>query len=102
MDAELSARELFIAWERLRVPYNLILAVPLLFLGATSNGPMFLAYAAITTNVAFCAGPVGENYLTLLRFPRQPTRWLLFGLGTLLALVYILYLTISWSWQAFD
>jgi hypothetical protein len=45
-----------------------------------------LLFDALMANLGFCAGPVAEGYLCLLGFPRKPTRWLVFGIGTALAI----------------
>lgn len=83
------ATEVFLAWERLRVVYNLVLVVVVLTFGwrALSEPdiwPRMLA-AALFANLCFCAGMVGEGYLTLLGFPRQGARHAVFAGGTLFA-----------------
>jgi len=84
-----TALEVFLAWERLRVMYNVVLAT-LVLVGAGNdwNAPEFpwqLAYAAFLANVCFCLGPVAEGYLVLLRANRRVARWLVFVPGLLLA-----------------
>lgn len=84
-----SAHSVFIAWERLRIPYNVLLAVVVVVCahGELTN-PSFWAYlakAAVAANFSFCAGASGEGYLALLGFERRPSRLALFGIGCCLA-----------------
>jgi hypothetical protein len=82
------AMEVFIAWEKLRLLYNAILAGLVVWyltpFAALHVGPVLL-FDALMANLGFCAGPVAEGYLCLLGFPRKPTRWVIFGIGTALA-----------------
>jgi hypothetical protein len=85
-----SAREVFLAWERLRLAYNVALAVIVLAVAGSDwsdgNFPWFLVYAAFAANACFCLGPVAEGYLVLLfRADRQVARWLVFVPGLVLA-----------------
>jgi hypothetical protein len=86
------ATAVFIAWERLRLVYNGILAAVVLLLGGGSlvREPRFwslLIGGAIGANVCFCAGICAEGYLALLGLPRRETRAVLFVAGTLLAIL---------------
>lgn len=93
----------FLAWEKLRIYYNLILLA--VALGMTSIRPeMFvdpyywitMALAAAGANVCFCAGPVAENYLALLGAHRGVSRSVLFGLGCLFACALaVLYMAVT-------
>lgn len=92
-----TARAVFIAWERLRVVYNAILAVLVLAVVRADWGdpefPWELARAAFLANLCFCAGPVAEGYLAVgLGANRQVARWLMFIPGLLLACG----LTVAW------
>jgi hypothetical protein len=85
-----TARAAFIAWERLRVVYNLTLAVLVLAVAQTDwSDPEFtwqLAIAACLANLCFCLGPVTEGYLVvLLGADRRAARWFVFVAGLLLA-----------------
>lgn len=48
---------------------------------------VFVIECAVAANVAFCAGHVVEGYVSLLGAPRKTTRYALFTLGTILAIV---------------
>ncbi len=84
-----SARLVFLAWEKLRILFNVGLVwVTLTLLPNWSwrsipwrdyIGPAILA------NVCFCAGPCAEGYLTWLGANRQLARWMLFVVGFLFA-----------------
>jgi hypothetical protein len=84
---EPSAKQVFVAWERLRVVFNGLLVLETLCLGL----PFILdagfwvgsIAGAFVANLAFCAGPCAEGYLNWMGLPRTPSRWVLFGLGTL-------------------
>jgi hypothetical protein len=86
---EPTAREVFLAWEKLRLIYNAILAGLSLFLGLPRLGdPDFwfiLFEGALIANVCFCLGPVLEGYAALVGVLRRGVRMLLFVLGTSLA-----------------
>jgi len=82
----------FLAWEKLRIYYNLILLA--VALGIASLSPDIFAelpfwvvsiVGALGANVCFCAGPVAENYLALVGANRGIVRAVLFGLGCLFA-----------------
>src|SRR4051812_765664 len=82
---EPTAMEVFFAWEKLRVAYNVILvAVTVVKLLNTKDDwglqPLVMA------NVAFCVGPVAEGYLCWLGVKRPSARALLFGLGMFAAI----------------
>ncbi len=85
-----SATEVFIAWERLRLVYNGVLAAFALLIWARwplRAGIGGLIEDAIVANVLFCAGMAAEGYLALIGMPRRPARIAIFGLGTLLAVL---------------
>jgi hypothetical protein len=90
-DREPSAREVFAAWEWLRLVYNLILLAVVfgwiccngLHLGVASALPVL----AVGANLCFCAGPVAEGYLRLLEIDRRWARWAVFVAGTFAAAV---------------
>lgn len=82
-----SAKEVFLAWERLRVIYNLILVGVSLLVGMARLTELsfwyFLIEGAVGANLCFCVGPVVEGYLTLIGINRDGSRMLLFVLGTI-------------------
>jgi hypothetical protein len=91
---EETASAVFVAWEWLRVAYNLVLAAVVLGVHACLLGfkPLReerywegLAYSAVMANVCFCAGPWAEGWLAVLGAERGKARSVLFCLGTLLA-----------------
>ncbi|MHC5021061.1 MAG: hypothetical protein ACYTGX_13310 [Planctomycetota bacterium] len=89
--AEETAHQVWLAWEKLRVIYNVILLLETTVLAGkmftTPRGLGFLVGAAIGANLCFCAGPVLEGYLRVLQMPRRIARWLLFIGGCIIAVV---------------
>ena len=86
------ARTVFLAWEKLRIVYVIILSVVTLMLtGATgfSNWQVLrlIIEGAVVANVAYFAGPTIETYIRWLGYERMWPRWLMFGSGTLLSIV---------------
>lgn len=86
------ARTVFLAWEKLRIVYVIILSVVTLMLtGATgfSNWQVLrlIIEGAVVANVAYFAGPTIETYIQWLGYERMWPRWLMFGSGTLLSIV---------------
>ena len=85
-----SARSIFIAWERLRIVFNGVLATAVILGGfshlADASFWRYLASEALLANICFCAGPVAEGYLVFLNVPRPFARRLVFLLGTLVGL----------------
>jgi hypothetical protein len=89
---EESARDNFLAWEKLRLAYNAVLAIFALLVGwpRLSDGDfqVHLFEGALFANLCFCVGPWVEGYLILLfGLPRKDFRAVLFLLGTLLAVL---------------
>ena len=106
-----SAREVFLAWEKLRIVYNGVLVA--VVLGASALGALqgharwsdvafrrHLLFAAVVANVLYCTGPVAEGYLALLGSPRRAARGVLFGLGLLFA-SGLAFVDVS-VWRVFD
>ncbi len=86
------AKRVFLAWERLRIVYLLILGIFTLLLcapslanfGATAWRTMVvMVKGAIFANLCYFAGPASETYLRWLGYDRPWVRWFLFGAGTL-------------------
>lgn len=101
-----SAREVFIAWERLRVVFNLALIVLVAIFGHdywSERG--FLSYvikAAFVANVGYCAGPVAEGYLALAGVQRRAARAALFGGGLVIACLFCAMVVIAWPLRELD
>jgi hypothetical protein len=84
----------FRAWEKLRIPYNLILAAVLLLshlplMGAAFFRPMPLLIwllGAVGANVLFLAGPQAEAYLDWLGIRSKVVRPALFIAGVLISI----------------
>jgi hypothetical protein len=97
-DQRPALREIVFGWERLRLLYNAILAIPgILVLNAMAGEygmPLLIAilsavFVAVGANLCFLLGPLVELYLRGIFRQGQPLgrgRWLLFGSGTLLSL----------------
>jgi len=87
------ARRTFLAWEKLRILYVLILVVITLamvaFRGfglvATVEFWLTAVVGAIFANIAFFAGPVVETYVRWLGYRGEVLRLLLFTVGTVFA-----------------
>ncbi|MEZ6077097.1 MAG: hypothetical protein R3C56_15945 [Pirellulaceae bacterium] len=95
------AKPVFIAWERLRVVYvvllgvfTIVLAIPgVIYNGSqllTFRGLIMIAEGAIVANVCFFAGPILETYVRWLGYDRKWVRWFLFAGGTVLTAILAL------------
>src|SRR5262245_65060394 len=87
------AREVFLAWEKLRVVYVAVLATVTLVLiesplAVTSRLAIDVVVGALAANVLYFAGPLTESYLRWLGYDRGWPRWALFLGGTMLAVVF--------------
>jgi hypothetical protein len=90
---EPSHMEVFWAWEKLRILYNVVLISVVVVTGWTKGAvcPLFailLLPEAILANVCFCVGLVCESYLALLGMPRSLSRPVLFCLGLFLSSLF--------------
>lgn len=89
------ARSVFLRWERLRLPYNLVLAAFTLWwhhrILQVAWAWLPLAFCALAANACFLAAPLVETYLTWLGFRSRWTAPVLFTGGVLLSipLVYL-------------
>lgn len=83
-----AAAEVFIAWERLRVYYNmaLIVIVVVKHFRGDAMDVLFLSTCALMANLCFCIGPVIEGYLACIGLRRTPARWVVFVGGTMFAM----------------
>ncbi len=85
------AREVFLAWEKLRIAYIVVLACHTVFLAGVAGllNPRVLqlvVMGAVIANLAFFAGPIVETYVRWLGYNRSWPRWFLFMMGTLLSM----------------
>jgi len=87
------ARNTFIAWEKRRLLYNMILVVVTLGIAALLE-PRLLGdvefwslclFGALTVNVCYFAAPIVDTGVSWLGFRSPAFRWTLFVLGTLFA-----------------
>jgi hypothetical protein len=90
---EPTAREVFWAWERLRIYFNLILLAETLLLGLVAMGllwPHLLEcfVGALVANVCFCVGPMLEGYAEGIGVPRGVARGVIFVMGMLVAMAF--------------
>lgn len=87
----LTIKDVFLAWEKLRLIFNALLGVAALFLMFNSEFTFhlfaFLLLAALVflANLCFCTCPVAELFLCWLGLPRQPSRWFVFCVGGILS-----------------
>src|ERR1700677_2517035 len=89
-----SADDAFLAWEKMRLAYNVILVgVVLMNCACFSRWSLFqnlscwwyLACCVVAANVCFCVGPWIEGWLSIAGADRHLVRWLLFLPGVILA-----------------
>lgn len=111
-DQRPALREIVLAWEKLRLLYNGILAIPGLLVVNSMIGQFGItlveailsaAFVAVAANLCFLLGPVAELYLRGLFRQGQPLgrgRWLIFGSGTLLSffLFILTYIQMKTGW----
>ena len=86
-----------LAWEKLRVYYNVILLGLVFVLSSFSphvGNPgfwLFVIHSGVAANLCFCVGPVAEFYLRWFGLPANGARWSLFVLGTVVAVALTYY-----------
>jgi hypothetical protein len=105
--AEESACEVFLAWEKLRIAFNVTLGcVVLMASGMAISEPEFwyyLVWRALFANLCFCLGPVAEGYIALLGVDRRIVRLGIFVLGTLFGcLLAFACVVIGWHMRGVD
>lgn len=86
------ARKVFLAWEKLRVVYVMLLAlITILFTGVAGLFELrllrLIVPGAVVANVAFFAGPTLETFVRWLGYNRVWPRWVMFACGTLISIV---------------
>ena len=87
---EPTAKQIFIAWEKLRLLYNGVLVMVVVFVTGSAAWDLIpnLIEAAIVANLCFCVGPVLEGYANCCGMRRRTARWLVFCLGLGIAIGY--------------
>jgi len=88
-----SAKAVFLAWERLRILYNLLLAglvFAFLYPMSRYTNWEYLLEGVVAANICYCVGPCAEGYLVLLGANRLAARALLFLSGVLLSRILAL------------
>lgn len=82
------AKPTFLAWERLRLIFVVMLGLLTLLLAGPNimklRTLLLVAEGAIVSNLCFFAGPVAETYVRWLGYDRKWVRWFLFVGGTML------------------
>lgn len=101
------ARRIFVAWERLRIVYNSILAVTVIcvvgvyfFQYKPKSIPLFgflgIIVPVVGANLCFFAGPIVETYVAWLGLRTETLRMVLMFFGTalsmLIAIVWVIAL----------
>lgn len=86
------ARSVFLAWEKLRIAYVVLLAIiTVLLTGVTGILNLrllrLILLGALVANVAYFAGPTIETYVRWLGYNRTWPRWVMFIGGTLISIV---------------
>lgn len=86
---EPTAIEVFYAWEKIRILYNVI--VTLFVFGSCIAiqrlhhfEATHLPWLYLAANIFFCIGPVIENYLSCVGLPRKEFRWVFMFMVVLL------------------
>ncbi|MCO6044229.1 hypothetical protein NG895_09955 [Aeoliella sp. ICT_H6.2] len=97
--------EVFVAWERLRIWYNVVLAVVAVLvlvgivlssgLQLSKNDFDILIEAAIGANVCFLAGPLLEGYVTWWIKPASWLRKPVFVLGTVASVLLTIIVVLA-------
>ena len=87
-----TARRVFLAWEKLRIAYVIILAlITLLLIGVSGILNLrllrLIIMGAVAANVAYFAGPTIETYVRWLGYNKAWPRWFMFVAGTLLSVL---------------
>jgi hypothetical protein len=92
-------KPVFLKWENLRIPYNLILALVLVFSHGTSMGWRFLhpfvlliwLIGAVLANLCFLTGPLAESYIAWLGLRSPIVTAVLFVGGVLISIPCVLF-----------
>lgn len=94
-------KPIFLKWEKLRLPYNLILfLVTVLWYSSWREGPrglvlpvmvLFLLIGAVLANICFLAGPLAESYITWLGWKSNLVTGILFVGGVLISIPCVIF-----------
>ena len=92
-------KPIFMKWEKLRIPYNLILALVLILSHGASMGWRFLhpfvlliwLIGAVLANLCFLTGPVAESYIAWLGLRSRFVTIGLFVGGVLISIPCVLF-----------
>jgi hypothetical protein len=99
-------RAVFLKWEKLRLPYNIVLAVVLvgsyLAYFGTRVPPVPLLWAwlvgAILANICFLVAPAVESYAAWLGFRSRILTWILFVGGIVVSIPCVIgFLPVPWG-----
>lgn len=89
------AKNVFLAWERLRIAYIILLGLFTALIAApTMTEPrtiLLIVEGAVIANVCFFAGPAVETYVRWLGYDRDWVRKFLFAGGTLFTMLLVLF-----------
>ena len=96
------ARPIFLAWEMLRIPFNLIVCLVTLFMvGQRGWSDLHFwwdaAMGAILANLLYFAGPLTETYIHWLGYRKTWIRGVFFVLGTLLTSILALAMIFTYT-----
>jgi hypothetical protein len=102
-------KPIFLKWEKLRIPYNLILALVLILSHGQSMGARFfhpLALSiwltgAVLANLCFFAGPLAEAYIAWLGLRSRVVTVVLFVGGVLISIPCVLCFVPLWFFGFF-
>jgi uncharacterized membrane protein len=86
------ARSVFLAWEKLRIAYVILLALITVLLTGVSGILnlrllRLIVLGGVVANVAYFAGPTIETYVRWLGYNRSWPRWFMFIGGTLISII---------------
>ena len=92
-------KPIFVKWEKLRIPYNAVLAVVLVLSHAPRMGMRFIyplpllvwLIGAVLANMCFLAGPTAEAYLAWLGLKSGIITAALFVVGILISIPFVVY-----------
>jgi hypothetical protein len=99
--------EVAVAWENLRLRYNIVLAVVALVavlninaeLLADSRAMAAMLLAALAANACFCVGPLFEGYVTWFFGPVSWLRMVVFVVGMMGAVALTMGVVVMVSWE---
>lgn len=98
-------RPIILKWEKLRILYNVILALILILSAGPAMGwhffhPVVLLIwliGAVLANLCFLTGPLVESYIAWLGFRSRAVTAVLFVVGVLISIPCVLYFVVSFT-----